>query len=86
MVLFASGIASARHALYNGTMIFHVTMEQSDGFYVVECPALPGCVSQGRDEKEALENIKEAIVGWLWAEDQKAASKLADADRIVVAV
>jgi predicted RNase H-like HicB family nuclease len=25
-------------------------------------------VSQGRDEKEALENIKEAIVGWLWAE------------------
>jgi predicted RNase H-like HicB family nuclease len=58
---------------YNRTMIFHVTMEQSDGWYVVECPALPGCVSQGRDEKEALENIKEAIVGWLWAEDQKSA-------------
>jgi predicted RNase H-like HicB family nuclease len=67
-------------------MIFHVTMEQSDGWYVVECPALPGCVSQGRDEKEALENIKEAIVGWLWAEDQKAASKLSVTDRIVVAV
>jgi len=46
----------------------------------------PGCVSQGRDEKEALENIKEAIVGWLWAEDQKAVSKLPDADRIVVAI
>ncbi|MGA8807794.1 MAG: type II toxin-antitoxin system HicB family antitoxin [Thermoanaerobaculia bacterium] len=67
-------------------MIFHVAMEQSDRFYVVECPALPGCVSQGRDESEALENIKEAIVGWLWAEDQKAASKLADVDRIVAAV
>jgi len=66
-------------------MIFHVTMEQSDGWFVVECPALPGCVSQGRDEKEALENIK-AIVGWLWAEDQKAASKLPDAGRIVVAI
>jgi predicted RNase H-like HicB family nuclease len=39
---------------------------------VAECPALPGCVSQGRDEKEALENIKEAITAWLWAEDQKA--------------
>jgi predicted RNase H-like HicB family nuclease len=39
---------------------------------VVECPALPGCVSQGRDEQEALENIKEAITAWLWAEDQKA--------------
>ena len=53
-------------------MIFHVRVEQSDGWYVVECPALPGCVSQGRDEKEALDNIKEAIIGWLWAEDQKA--------------
>jgi len=28
-------------------------------------PALPGCVSQGKDEKEALVNIREAIAGWL---------------------
>ena len=43
-------------------MIFHVTLEpDEDGWIVAECPALPGCVSQGRDEKEALENIKEAI-------------------------
>ena len=32
-----------------------------DGIYVVECPAIPGCVSQGRSEAEALENIKDAI-------------------------
>jgi predicted RNase H-like HicB family nuclease len=58
-------------------MIFHVTLEQAeDGWIVAECPALPGCVSQGKDEKEALENIKEAIKAWLWAEDQKAASAL----------
>lgn len=43
-----------------------------DGWFVVECPALPGCVSQGKDEKEALENINEAITAWLWAEDKKA--------------
>ena len=56
-------------------MIFHVILEQAeDGWFVVECPALPGCVSQGRDEEEALENIKEAITAWLWAEDQKAVS------------
>lgn len=49
-------------------MIFHVTIEQAeDGRMVAECPALPGCVSQGRDEKEAQENIREAIVAWLWA-------------------
>jgi len=53
-------------------MLFHVTIEQDeDGFFVAECPALPGCVSQGKDEQEALVNIKEAIQAWLWAEDQK---------------
>ena len=53
-------------------MLLHVTMEKDeDGFLVAECPALPGCVSQGKDEQEALANIKEAIEAWLWAEDQK---------------
>ena len=58
-------------------MIFHVTLEHAeDGWIVAECPALPGCVSQGRNEEEALENIKEAITAWLWAEDQKTRSGL----------
>jgi predicted RNase H-like HicB family nuclease len=53
-------------------MLYHVTLEKAEhGWIVAECPELPGCVSQGRDEKEALENIREAITGWLWAEDQK---------------
>jgi len=58
-------------------VIFHVKLEKAeDGWIVVECPALPGCVSQGKDDKEALENINEAITAWLWAEDQKAAAAL----------
>lgn len=58
-------------------MIFHITLEHAeDGWIVAECPALPGCVSQGRDEKEALDNIKEAITAWLWAVDQKALQNL----------
>lgn len=32
-----------------------------DGYWVAECPNLPGCVSQGKTKQEALENIKEAI-------------------------
>ncbi len=32
-----------------------------DGYWVVECPSLPGCVSQGSTKAEALNNIKEAI-------------------------
>lgn len=57
-------------------MLFHVLLEKAeDGWMVAEVPALPGCVSQGKDEKEALENVKEAITAWLWAEDQKALRK-----------
>ena len=32
-----------------------------DGFYIVDCPALPGCMSQGKTREEALTNISEAI-------------------------
>lgn len=52
-----------------------VTFEKAeDGWIVAECPALPGCVSQGHDEKEALENIREAITAWMRAEEHKATS------------
>jgi predicted RNase H-like HicB family nuclease len=43
-------------------MRFLVTVERDeDGVYVVECPSIPGCVSQGQTEAEALDNIKDAI-------------------------
>ena len=43
-------------------MKFLVTLERDEaGYYVVECPALPGCVSQGRTEAEATANIRNAI-------------------------
>jgi len=41
-------------------------------------PALLGRVSQGKNEKEPLKKIEEAITAWLWAEDQKATSALSD--------
>jgi len=33
-------------------------------------------VSQGKDETEAIENVKEAITAWLWAEDQSEEGKM----------
>lgn len=43
-------------------MIFSVTVDRDeDGAWIVECPAIPGCVSQGATKEEALENIKESI-------------------------
>jgi len=38
-----------------------------DGYWVVECPSLPGCVSQGKTKEEAARNIKEAIRGYIAA-------------------
>jgi predicted RNase H-like HicB family nuclease len=36
-----------------------------DGMWIVECPAIPGCVSQGKTRAEALENAREAIAACL---------------------
>jgi predicted RNase H-like HicB family nuclease len=53
-------------------MMFHTVLHpEEDGWIVVECPELPGRVSQGRNENEALANIQEAISGWFWAEHLK---------------
>jgi predicted RNase H-like HicB family nuclease len=41
-----------------------------DGYFVVECPSLPGCVSQGVTKEEAVANIKEAIRGYIAALEQ----------------
>lgn len=43
-------------------MRFPITVFQDeDGVFVAECPAIPGCVSQGATEEEAERNIREAI-------------------------
>ena len=36
-----------------------------DGYWVAECPSLPGCVSQGKTKADAIANIREAIEGWI---------------------
>jgi len=38
-----------------------------DGYWVVECPSLPGCISQGRTKEEAITNIREAIAVYIEA-------------------
>lgn len=47
-------------------MRFSITIDRDeDGIWIVECPAIPGCVSQGQTKDEALENIRDAISGCL---------------------
>ena len=53
----------------------------AEGGYWAEVPALPGCVSQGETMDELRANIREAIEGWLLAED--AATQPKGADQVI---
>ena len=47
-------------------MKFRVIIEQDeDGFFVANCPTLPGCISQGKTRAEGQANIAEATKGYL---------------------
>lgn len=53
-------------------MVYRVIIEKGEDFgYVVHCPAIPGCHSQGNTIEEAIENIKDAIRGCLSVLDEK---------------
>jgi predicted RNase H-like HicB family nuclease len=52
-----------------------------EGGYWAEVPALPGCVSQGETMDEVHTNIREAIEGWLLAEE--GATQAGAADRVL---
>ena len=38
-----------------------------DNMWVVECPSLPGCISQGKTKEDAIRNIREAITLYIEA-------------------
>jgi predicted RNase H-like HicB family nuclease len=58
-----------------------------DGYWVAECPSLPGCISQGKTRQEAVENIREAIAGYVAAlEDDGLPVPVENFDALVVAV
>ncbi len=50
-------------ALYN----FTIKVKEEDGWYIVRCEELSGAMSQGKNLEEAMNNIKEAIIGYIEA-------------------
>ena len=38
-----------------------------NGYWVAECPSLPGCITQGKTKEEAVANIREAIEAYIEA-------------------
>jgi len=62
-----------RESVTAGGLQFTVVVEPDleNGGYVVHCPALKGCWSQGETVDEALANITDAIIGWLTVSVEK---------------
>ena len=52
-------------------LVYKVVLHPSDEGVTVQCPALPGCWSQGKDEAEAQDNIEDAIREYLAAIDAR---------------
>jgi antitoxin HicB len=69
-------------------MIFRVVLrpDMEDGGYNVSCPALPGCHSQGETQEEAIENIREAIVGCLEILNERAKAHATSEKVVEVAI
>jgi predicted RNase H-like HicB family nuclease len=68
-------------------MKFNVTVDRDeDGVWIVECPAIPGCVSQGETKDEALDSIREAIALCLEVRAEKGLPLTIETRQIEVAV
>jgi len=68
-------------------MKFMTTLERDeDGVWIAECPAIPGCVSQGATHDEALANIREAIAACLEVRAERGLPLTVELQQVEVAV
>lgn len=65
-----------------GGSVLHIKLEKDeDGVFIATVPSMPGCISDGPTREEAIVNVRDAIQGWLAAEDEKALSRMPEAER-----
>lgn len=68
-------------------MKFTTTLDRDeDGVWIVECPSIPGCVSQGNTREEAFANIREAIVACLEVRAERGMPLTIETRQVEVAV
>ena len=68
-------------------MKFLTTLDRDeDGVWIAECPAIPGCVSQGSTREEAMENLREAIAGCLEVRAERGMPLTVETRQVEVAV
>jgi predicted RNase H-like HicB family nuclease len=68
-------------------MKFTITLDRDeDGVWIAECPAIPGCISQGQTRTEALANVEEAITACLEARAEQGLPLTIETQQIEVVV
>lgn len=68
-------------------MKFLATLDRDeDGVWIAECPAIPGCVSQGGTREEAMENLREAIAGCLEVRAERGLPLTVETRQVEVAI
>ena len=68
-------------------MKFIVTLDRDeDGLWVAECPAIPGCVSQGKTKNDALKNLDEAVRACLEVRAERGMPLTVETHQIEIAV
>ena len=68
-------------------MKFNITFDRDeDGVWIVECPAIPGCVSQGETREQALDNIRKAIALCLEVRAEKGLPLTIETQQLEVAI
>ena len=65
-------------------MVYKVVLRETEEGFSVNCPALPGCWSQGATRAEALENIQDAIREYLAAIEDRTADQQTEEVRVAV--
>ncbi len=70
-----------------GRMKFSIILyRDEDGMFIAECPAIPGCISQGKTEQEAEQNIQEAIKECLEVRAEKGMPLMVETRQVEVQV
>lgn len=68
-------------------MKFSITFDRDeDGAWIVECPAIPGCISQGATKAEAIANISDAIAGCLAVRNEQGLPLTVETSQVEVLV
>ncbi len=80
---FGDGVAGSHNKIIK---FLTVLDRDKDGVWIVECPSIPGCVSQGATREEAMANVREAIAACLEVRAERDMPRTIETQQVELAV